>query len=85
MDLKKIYGSVVRRERVAKGLSIEALAHEAGLSYSYFDSMELGKRNPSLRVIFAVANALDVEADQMVREVAQQLAAQPDEKASARR
>ncbi|RZJ00725.1 MAG: XRE family transcriptional regulator [Brevundimonas sp.] len=78
MELKSKFGELVRREREAQNLSIEALAHDAGLSYSYFGSMERGRRNPSLVVIFSVASALGLQPDAMVRDLRLSLAA-PDE------
>lgn len=60
MALAQTFGRNVRRVRVSKGLTLEALAHEVGLSYSYIGEVERGRRNPTLRVVERIAGALDV-------------------------
>lgn len=53
-------GANVRRLRKAKGLSQEALAHEAGMSMRYLAGLERGEENPSLLFMVKLADALDV-------------------------
>lgn len=60
MELRRTLGRNVRRARQAKGLTIEALADEAGLSYSYVGELERGRRNPTLAVVERLAVALDL-------------------------
>lgn len=79
MELQAAFGKLVRREREARDLSIEALAHEAGLSYSYFGSMERGRRNPSLIVIFAVAAALRLPPEALISEISQSVRSSPED------
>jgi len=52
----------VRELRVSKGITLEALAHDVGLSYSYVGELERGRRNPTLKVIEQIARALEVDA-----------------------
>lgn len=59
--MAQTFGRNVRRVRVSKGLTLEALAHEVGLSYSYIGEVERGRRNPTLRVVERIAGALDVK------------------------
>lgn len=54
-------GDNVRRLRKAKGLSQEALAHEAGMSMRYLAGLERGEENPSLLFLVKLAEALNVE------------------------
>lgn len=54
-------GANVRRLRKAKGLSQEALAHEAGMSMRYLAGLERGEENPSLVFLVKLAEALEVE------------------------
>jgi transcriptional regulator with XRE-family HTH domain len=61
MALAQTFGRNVRRVRVSKGLTLEALAHDVGLSYSYIGEVERGRRNPTLRVVERIAGALDVK------------------------
>lgn len=67
MELRQALGRNVLRNRLARGLSIEALAHDAGLSYSYVGQIERGRRNPTLSVIEALATALGVSADNLLK------------------
>lgn len=61
MRLAKIFGANVRRVRLKRGMTLESLATEAGLAYSYMGGIERGQRNPSLDVAERIANALDID------------------------
>jgi len=41
-------------------MTLEALAHEVGLAYSYLGELERGRRNPTLKVVEQISEALDV-------------------------
>lgn len=43
---------------MAREISLETLAHEVGLSYSYLGEIERGRRNPTLLVVERIAIAL---------------------------
>lgn len=60
MDLRQTFSRNVRRTRQSLGVTIEALADAAGLSYSYVGELERGRRNPTLAVVEAIAGALNV-------------------------
>lgn len=60
MTLSQVFGKNVRRIRLEKGLTIEGLANDVGLSYSYVGEMQRGKRNPTLKVVERVAKVLGV-------------------------
>lgn len=57
---KEAFGFRLRELRLSRGMSQEALAHEAGLDRTYISSCERGKRNISLENIHRLAAALDV-------------------------
>ena len=61
MRLARVFGENVRRLRQERGLSIEALADEVGLAYTYVGQIERGRRNPTLDVVerFGTAFAVD--------------------------
>lgn len=42
-------------------LSQEAFAHKAGLDRTYVSGVERGRRNPTLEVLYRLADALEVE------------------------
>lgn len=51
----------IRRFRVAKGLSQEALAAEAGIDRTYVGRVERCKENPTVAVLEKVSMALGVD------------------------
>jgi transcriptional regulator with XRE-family HTH domain len=65
--LRKSFGTNLRREREAKGLSQEALAHQAGLHRTYVGSVERGERNVSIDNIERLARALGVTPADLMR------------------
>jgi transcriptional regulator with XRE-family HTH domain len=62
MDLPQILGRRVREERKRLGLSQEQLALETDMKRSYLSDLERGVRNPSIKAIERLAQALKVEA-----------------------
>lgn len=67
MDLVLQLGLNVRRQRQAKGLSQEALALEAGMKRSYVSELERGLRNPTVRALGRLADALCVDPGSLLR------------------
>lgn len=61
MEIKEKFGKQVKRLRLEKGLSQEALALLADLDRTYIPSIEKGERNVSITVIEKIANALKVK------------------------
>ena len=52
-------GEALKRRRLARGLTQEAFAHEAGITTSYASQIERGKKSPTLTVILRLCLALD--------------------------
>ena len=61
MDVVQLLGRNVRRYRKLKGMTQEQLALEAGMERSYVSDLERGLRNPSVRALGRLAEALAVE------------------------
>jgi transcriptional regulator with XRE-family HTH domain len=61
MDVVQLLGRNVRRYRKLKGMTQEQLALEAGMERSYVSDLERGQRNPSVRAVGRLAEALSVE------------------------
>jgi transcriptional regulator with XRE-family HTH domain len=59
-DILIRFGKRVRALREERGLSQEALSFACDLDRTYVSGIERGKRNVSLRNIYALASALDV-------------------------
>ena len=68
MDIKKKFGEKVKKIRLEKGLSQEALALKAELDRTYIPSIEKGERNVSITVVEKIANALDVKITTLFHE-----------------
>lgn len=58
MGLAVTFGQNVRFRRLARGMTLEGLANDVGLSYSYVGELERGRRNPTLKVVEKLAEAL---------------------------
>lgn len=54
------FGVALQKARQEAGLSQEALAELAGLDRSYISLLEQGKRQPSIRVLFQISDAMGV-------------------------
>jgi transcriptional regulator with XRE-family HTH domain len=63
VDLSKHFGAAVRQHRTLIRLSQEELAGRAGLDRTYVSGIERGRRNPSLRILQQVAEALGADLD----------------------
>lgn len=62
MGLVQLLGENVRRLRNERGLSQEELAFRAGMKRSYLSDLERGTRNPTVRALGRLAEALEAEA-----------------------
>lgn len=60
MSLAEQFAQNLKKERLRKSLSQEALAAKAGLSVSYISMLERSQRSPPLDTIEQVAKALAV-------------------------
>ncbi len=64
--LARRLGARLRYLRAEAGLTLEKLAWECDLSKPYLSQIESGKRLPSLTVLHALAERLDVELAELV-------------------
>ncbi|WFU14351.1 helix-turn-helix transcriptional regulator [Bradyrhizobium sp. CB3481] len=67
MRLQDRVGLNVQELRRAKKLSQEELAHRCNVHQTYLSGVETGKRNASLLVLERIANALNVDAEELFR------------------
>lgn len=61
MRMAVILGENIRKFRRERGMTLEALAIEVGVAYSYMGGIERGQKNPTLDVVERIANALNKE------------------------
>lgn len=67
MDIREVFARNLRRSRYAKGLSQEALAHEAEMDRSYVSALERGVYSASIDTVARLAEVLGIEPDEMLR------------------
>ena len=67
--LDDAFGKFLRKRRLAKLLTQEALALESNLSRAYISDIEMGKKDPSLFTVFKLANALRLKPSVLIDEV----------------
>jgi transcriptional regulator with XRE-family HTH domain len=61
MDVVELLGLNVRHFRKLQGMTQEQLALEADMERSYVSDLERGQRNPSVRALGRLAEALKVK------------------------
>ena len=65
-NIKLIFGLKLKQYRTAKKLSLTELADKAGLSVSYLNEIEKGKKFPKAEKIATLATTLDTTYDKLV-------------------
>ena len=60
MDVVKLLGENVRRERQARGMTQEQLAFDADMKRSYLSDLERGLRNPTVQAFGRLGDARGV-------------------------
>jgi transcriptional regulator with XRE-family HTH domain len=63
-------GAAIRKRRVTKGLSQEALAYEAGIDRSYMGGIERGEHNLAIVNLKKIADRLGVSLERLFRDAA---------------
>ena len=64
-EYQAAFGRHVRELRLRARETQEEVAHRAGVHVTYLSGIERGVRNPSLKNIRAIAQALDVETGEL--------------------
>ncbi|MEZ4399145.1 MAG: XRE family transcriptional regulator [Kofleriaceae bacterium] len=59
-DLAPVVGGNLRRLRTKRGLSLEKLAQQSGVSRAMLGQIELGQSAPTINVLWKIARALEV-------------------------
>ena len=65
MDKKSLLGARIKQIRKSRRLSQEVLAERAGISAQYVSNIERGRENPTLDLLFRLADALKVSLADM--------------------
>jgi transcriptional regulator with XRE-family HTH domain len=68
MDIRQIFGEVLRRHRSRKNISQEELAFLAEVDTTFISRLERGIRQPTIATLIGIGQALGVSAASLVRE-----------------
>jgi len=67
MDIREVFARNLRKARNAKGLSQEALAHEANIDRTYVSALERSEYSATIVMVDKLARALGVEASALLQ------------------
>ena len=67
-------GSVLRAERVRRGLTLRELSGEARVSLGYISEIERGHKEASSELLAALCDAMDLRLSEVLREVSDSVA-----------
>ncbi|RPF37941.1 helix-turn-helix domain-containing protein [Streptomyces sp. TLI_185] len=70
-------GTRIRQARLAKGVSLRALAREIGVSASLVSQIETGKSQPSVSTLYAITTALSISVESLFDGYEEEAAASP--------
>lgn len=59
------FGAVITELRVKKGWGYEEVAHKVGCNPGYMSDIERGKKNPSLKIVQAIADTHDIQLSKL--------------------
>lgn len=65
--LDSSFGKVVRERRKQLGISQESLSFRSGVHRTFISEIERGLKSPTLHTVFALAEALQIQASTLIR------------------
>jgi transcriptional regulator with XRE-family HTH domain len=68
-DLKKSFGKVIKQLREEGGMSQQEVADMAEIDRTYLSDLERGLYNPSLSVVYQLAEIFKMSAYELVKKV----------------
>ncbi|MFD3005108.1 helix-turn-helix domain-containing protein [Thermus tengchongensis] len=66
-------GQKLRELRLKRGLSQTKLAQKVGVSQTFISALEMGLKQPSLKTLLALADALSVSPDELLHVAAEEV------------
>lgn len=67
MDPGTAFGKVLRTVRKESGLTQEQLAHAAEIDRTFVSMIERGTRQPTVRVLFRLASAMQIAPSRLIQ------------------
>jgi len=68
-SIEELFGNILKQLRNEKGISQEQLGFESGYHRTYISMLERGKKSPSLKTIFQLSKALDVNPSVIIEKL----------------
>jgi transcriptional regulator with XRE-family HTH domain len=62
------FGQVLRKHRLAAGLSQEQLGLESGVQRNFISLIETGQNQPTITTVFKLAQAMGIKPSKMISE-----------------
>ena len=75
--LSAALGAVIRKHRLALGISQQTLAEEIGIDRGYLIGIEHSKRNPSVATLLQIAAGLNIRASELLGQAEQAIDNKP--------
>ncbi len=69
----RLFGEVLREQRLRQGLTQDELADRAGTERSHISALERAEKGPSLATIFSIADGLGIKAQELLGLVEQRV------------
>lgn len=66
MKLRHALGEALREARLSQGATLRIISERSYISYNYLSELELGKKDVSSEVFDSLANALGIEAHELL-------------------
>ena len=63
------FGKILRKKRLYRKLTQEALSVDSGLSRAYISELEMDHKDPSLYTLFKLSSALKIKVSLLIDEV----------------
>ena len=67
MNINKELGMRIRYLREQKKMTLEDLSFEADINKNYLSDLERGNRNPTVKVLSKIANALEISLETLFK------------------
>lgn len=80
-----MFGAELKKARETAGLSQEKLAFEAEIDRSYVSLLENDRKSPTLDVLFRIADAIGIQASELIGRVERSRRPKPAAKTSKQR
>jgi transcriptional regulator with XRE-family HTH domain len=71
--LKNLFGEALKESRRKAGISQQELAFDCGLDRTYISLLERGLRQPTIRTVFVLSEALQIRPSQFIQKIEQSL------------